>query len=198
MADGDKKFCLCVYCGSRPGVLPQYEQAAREVGTLIGRQGWELVYGGGHVGLMGTVADATLAAGGTAVGVIPQALMDKEVGHRSLTELHVVQTMHQRKQLMATRADAFLTLPGGIGTFEELFEMWSWRHLGYHDKPIGLLNTAGYYDELLAFIDRTVQGGFVQPAQREQVIVGNDAAVLLPQLAAQARDATEPDDYSRI
>ena len=196
MGRSSRKFCVCVYCGSRHGERPEYGQAAQAVGELIGRQGWELVYGGGHVGLMGTVAEATLAAGGTVVGVIPQALMDREVGHRGLTELHVVQTMHERKQLMATRADTFLALPGGIGTFEELFEMWSWRQLGYHDKPIGLLNTAGYYDSLLAFIDQTVQGGFVSTAQRGQVMVGNDPATLLQRLAAAAEAATAPDDYS--
>ena len=190
------KFCVCVYCGSRHGERAEYAQAAQAVGHLIGRNGWELVYGGGRVGLMGTVAEATLAAGGTVVGVIPQALMDREVGHRGLTELHVVQTMHERKQLMATRADTFLALAGGIGTFEELFEMWSWRQLRYHDKPIGLLNMAGYYDSLLAFIDQTVQGGFVTPAQRAQVIVGNDPAALLQRLAAEAEAATAPDDYS--
>lgn len=183
--------------GSRHGERAEYGQAAQAVGTLIGRNGWELVYGGGRVGLMGTVADATLAAGGTAVGVIPQALMDREVGHQGLTELHVVQTMHERKQLMATRAHAFLALAGGIGTFEELFEMWSWRQLRYHDKPIGLLNTAGYYDSLLAFIDQTVQGGFVTPAQRAQVIVASEPAVLLQRLATDAQAATAPDDYSK-
>lgn len=193
-----RKFCLCVYCGSRPGDQAQYRQAAVQVGGLIGAQGWELVYGGGHVGLMGTVADATLAAGGTVVGVIPQMLMDKEVGHRELTELHVVQTMHERKQLMATRADAFLALPGGIGTFEELFEMWSWRQLGYHDKPIGLLNVAGYYDGLLSFMDRTVSAGFVQPVHRAHLVVHDDPAAMLQRLAAEAAQATAPDDYSRI
>ena len=198
MTKADRKFCVCVYCGSRHGERAEYGQAAQAIGSLIGQQGWELVYGGGRVGLMGTVAEATLAAGGTVVGVIPQALMDREVGHRGLTELHVVQTMHERKQLMATRAHAFLALPGGIGTFEELFEMWSWRQLGYHDKPIGLLNMAGYYDSLLAFIDQTVQGGFVTPAQRAQVIVGNDPAALLQRLAAEAKTATAPDDYSAI
>lgn len=192
------KFCVCVYCGSRHGERAEYGQAAQAIGRLIGQQGWELVYGGGRVGLMGTVAEATLTAGGTVVGVIPQALMDREVGHRGLTELHVVQTMHERKQFMATRAHAFLALPGGIGTFEELFEMWSWRQLGYHDKPIGLLNMAGYYDSLLAFIDQTVQGGFVTSAQRDQVIVGSDPAALLQRLAAEAKTATAPDDYSAI
>ncbi|HET7867001.1 MAG TPA: TIGR00730 family Rossman fold protein [Burkholderiaceae bacterium] len=192
-----RKFCVCVYCGSRHGERAEYGQAAQAVGTLIGRNGWELVYGGGRVGLMGTVADATLAAGGTVVGVIPQALMDREVGHQGLTELHVVQTMHERKQLMATRAHAFLALAGGIGTFEELFEMWTWRQLRYHDKPIGLLNTAGYYDSLLAFIDQTVEGGFVTTAQRAQLIVAGEPTALLQRLATDAQAATVPDDYSK-
>ena len=145
-----RPISLCVYCGSRPGDLPAYADAARAVGTEIGRRGWQLVYGGGRAGLMGVVADAALAAGAAVVGVIPQSLMVRELGHAGLTELHVVDTMHQRKTMMAERSDAFLALPGGIGTFEELFEVWTWRQLGYHDQPIGLLNVAGYYDPLLA------------------------------------------------
>ncbi|MCW7541498.1 TIGR00730 family Rossman fold protein [Aquabacterium sp. A7-Y] len=191
-------FSLCVYCGSRPGALPVYEEAAREVGTEIGRRGWRLVYGGGRAGLMGVVADAVLAAGGTAVGVIPQALLDRELGHRGLTELHIVQTMHQRKQMMAERADAFVALAGGIGTFEELFEVWTWRQLGYHDKPVGLLNTEGYYDPLLAFLDRTVEQGFVPPAQHELLQVEGQAVPLLDRLVQLAQRATAPDDYARI
>ena len=149
-------FSLCVYCGSRPGALPTYTDASRQVGEWIGRHGGQLVYGGGRNGLMGVVAQATLAAGGRVIGVIPQALVDKEAANTDCTELHVVQTMHERKQMMAERADAFLALPGGIGTFEELFEVWTWRQLGYHDKPIGLLNVAGYYDPLLQFMNNTV------------------------------------------
>ena len=141
-----KRLSICVYCGSRPGELAAYTDAACEVGTLIGQRGWRLVYGGGRAGLMGVVADAALAAGASVVGVIPESLMDRELGHPGLTELHVVETMHQRKMMMAERSDAFIALPGGIGTFEELFEVWSWRQLGYHDKPLGLLNVAGYYD----------------------------------------------------
>ncbi|MCM5679773.1 TIGR00730 family Rossman fold protein [Schlegelella sp. S2-27] len=191
-------FSVCVYCGSRLGASPAYEQIAWEAGTLIGRMGWQLVYGGGRAGLMGCIADATLAAGGTAIGVIPQALLDRELGHRGLTELHIVQTMHERKKMMAERADAFLALPGGIGTFEELFEVWTWRQLGYHDKPLGLLNTGGYYDGLLAFMQHTMQEGFVSSSQVELLQVDDTADALLARLAAAAAAATGPDDYERI
>lgn len=191
-------FSVCVYCGSRSGASPAYEQIARLVGTLIGRKGWQLVYGGGRAGLMGCIADATLAAGGTAVGVIPQALLERELGHRGLTELHIVQTMHERKKMMAERADAFLALPGGIGTFEELFEVWTWRQLGYHDKPLGLLNAGGYYDGLLAFMRHTMQQGFVSPPQVDLLQVDHQAEALLDRLARLAAGATAPDDYERI
>ena len=189
---------LCVYCGSRPGTEPAYAEAARQVGAWIGQQGWQLVYGGGRAGLMGIVADAALAAGAPVIGVIPRSLMDREHGHAGLTELHVVDTMHQRKTLMAERADAFLALPGGIGTFEELFEVWTWRQLGYHDKPIGLLNVDGYYDPLLGFIDRSIEHGFMGPAQLGLLQVSADAAELLARLGRQADRATAPDDYRLI
>jgi uncharacterized protein (TIGR00730 family) len=189
---------LCVYCGSRLGSQPAYEAAARDVGTLIGERGWQLVYGGGNAGLMGVVANAALAAGAQVVGVIPHSLMERELGHAGLSELHVVDTMHARKQMMAERADAFLALPGGIGTFEELFEVWTWRQLGYHDKPIGLLNVGGYYDRLLSFMDLSVNDGFVASPQRELLQVASDPAELLGRLATQARRATQPDDYRRI
>jgi uncharacterized protein (TIGR00730 family) len=195
------RFSLCVYCGSRPGADPAFAQAATEVGTLIGRSGGQLVYGGGRAGLMGLVADAALAAGATVVGVIPQALVERELGHTGLTELHVVQTMHERKQLMAERSDAFIALPGGIGTFEELFEVWTWRQLGYHDKPVGLLNVAGYYDRLLEFIETTEQQGFVPPAQRALLQVDADAAALLARLsvlAGRVNRANGPGDYRAI
>jgi uncharacterized protein (TIGR00730 family) len=191
-------FALAVYCGSRFGDTPAFEHVARAVGDLLGRAGDTLVYGGGRVGLMGAVADATLAAGGRVVGVIPQALMDREVGHRGLTELHVVQTMHERKQLMATRADAFVALPGGIGTLEELYEVWSWQQLGYHDKPVGLLNVDGYYDDLLSFMRVTYTRGFVSEAQAAALMVDNDATRLLARLREAATRATAPDDYSTI
>lgn len=187
---------LCVYCGSRAGDLPAFATAAHELGTLIGRAGGRLVYGGGRVGLMGRVADATLAAGGRVLGVIPQALMEREVGHRGLTELVVVQTMHERKQRMAEAADAFIALPGGIGTLEELYEMWSWQQLGYHDKPVALLNVADYYDALLVFMRTAQQRGFVSAAQHDALIVDDDVPRLVQRLADAAAQATAPDDYS--
>ena len=192
------RFSVCVYCGSRPGAQPAFARAARDIGTSIGQQGGQLVYGGGRAGLMGMVADAALAAGASVVGVIPQALVERELGHQGLTELHVVQTMHQRKQLMAERSDAFVALPGGIGTLEELFEVWTWRQLGYHDKPVGLLNVSGYYDRLLAFLDETGAQGFVPEAQRALLQVDSDAQRLLSRLAALARTADAPDDYRNI
>lgn len=193
-----EKISVCVYCGSRPGALPAYAEAARAIGEQIGRRGWQLVYGGGRAGLMGIVADAALAAGASVVGVIPQTLMDREVGHRGLTELHVVQTMHERKMMMAERSDAFLALPGGIGTFEELFEVWSWRQLGYHDKPLALLNTAGYYDALLAFLAQAVNQGFMTAEQQVLLHSSADAGALLDDIGERAPKATAPDDYRRI
>jgi uncharacterized protein (TIGR00730 family) len=189
---------VCVYCGSRHGAQAVYTDAARALGAAIGANGWQLVYGGGKVGLMGEVADATLAAGGRVVGIIPESLQKLEVGHPGLHELHVVPTMHVRKQMMAERAHLFVALPGGIGTLEELYEVWTWRQLGYHQHPIGLLNTAGYYDELLAFMDRTVSEGFLAPAQRESLHVGTDPGALLAHLAALARPHAAADDFSRV
>lgn len=191
-------FSLCVYCGSRPGTDPAFADAARRVGDWIGKHGGQLVYGGGRNGLMGLVASATLEAGGRVVGVIPQALVEREWANQDCTELLIVETMHERKREMAERADAFLALPGGIGTFEEFFEVWTWRQLGYHDKPVGLLNVAGFYDRLLAFMDHCVAQGFLDPAQRGTVLVDSDPAALLQRLAEAAARATAPDDYSRI
>jgi uncharacterized protein (TIGR00730 family) len=191
-------FTVCVYCGSRHGARPSYTAAARSIGNLIGASGWQLVYGGGKVGLMGEVADATLAAGGRVIGDIPQSLMQREVGHRGLSELHVVPTMHQRKQMMAERADVFIALPGGIGTLEELYEVWTWRQLGYHDQPIGLLNTEGYYDDLLRFMRRSVDEGFLAVEQQAVLRVGDDPEVLLLELAALAGGSVAPDDFGRI
>jgi uncharacterized protein (TIGR00730 family) len=191
-------FCVAVYCGSRFGDSPAFAEAARALGALIGRSGATLVYGGGRVGLMGTVADAVIASGGQVVGVIPQALMDREVGHAGLTELHVVQTMHERKQLMAERADAFISLPGGIGTLEELYEVWSWQQLGYHDKPVALLNVEGYYDALLEFHRVMHARGFVSDAQFNALLVEVDPARLLDRVRSAAALATAPDDYSKI
>ena len=192
------RFSVAVYCGSRFGDSLAFAEAARTLGELIGREGATLVYGGGRVGLMGTVADAVMAAGGQVVGVIPQALMDREVGHAGLTELHVVQTMHERKQLMAERADAFISLPGGIGTLEELYEVWSWQQLGYHDKPVALLNVEGYYDALLEFHRTMHARGFVSDAQFNALLVETDPARLLEQVRSAAALATAPDDYSKI
>jgi len=191
-------FSVCVYCGSRAGELAAYADAAHCVGTFVGQQGWQLVYGGGRAGLMGIVADAALAEGATVIGVIPESLMGRELGHRGLSELHVVETMHQRKMQMAERSDAFLALPGGIGTFEELFEVWSWRQLGYHDKPLGLLNVAGYYDALLAFLKSSRERGFMSDAQIDLLQVSDDPQALLARLAEMAPRATAPDDYRRI
>jgi uncharacterized protein (TIGR00730 family) len=193
-----KPISLCVYCGSRPGVSPVHAEAARSVGREIGRRGWQLVYGGGRAGLMGVVADAALAAGATVVGVIPTSLMDRELGHIGLTELHVVDTMHQRKTLMAERSDAFLALPGGIGTFEELFEVWTWRQLGYHDKPIGLLNAAGYYDAMLGFLRHSEAQGFMAAEQNALLQVDSDPVALVERLGALAPLATAPDNYRQI
>ena len=189
---------IAVYCGSRFGDRPAYKHQAEMLARHIAKAGATLVYGGGRVGLMGTVADAALAAGGRVVGVIPQALMDREVGHAGLTELHVVQTMHERKHLMAERADAFVALPGGIGTLEEIYEVWSWQQLGYHDKPVGLLNVEGYYDSLLAFMRVSHDRGFVSAAQYNALLVDDEPARLLVRLAEAAAEATAPDDYSKI
>ena len=158
-------FSVCVYCGSRPGNDPVYAEAARATGQWIGEHGGQLVYGGGRNGLMGIVAEATQAAGGRVVGIIPKALVDLEQANTHCDELHVVDTMHERKALMADRSDAFIALPGGIGTFEELFKVWTWRQLRYHDKAIGVLNVAGYYDALLVFLANSVRAGFMSEAQ---------------------------------
>jgi len=192
------RLSLCVYCGSRTGDNAAYEAAATAVGTAIGRRGWRLVYGGGRAGLMGRVADAALAAGASVLGVIPRSLMEREVGHQGLTELHVVETMHERKLMMAQHSDAFIALPGGIGTFEELFEVWTWRQLGYHDKPVGLLNVDGYYDALLGFMQQTVARGFVSDAQNALLQVHAQADELLDAIARLTPLATAPDDYRRI
>lgn len=189
---------FCVYCGSRPGLRPAYAEAARRTGAAIAARGDRLVYGGGNVGLMGIVADAVLDAGAFVCGVIPRSLMEREVGHRGLSELHVVETMHQRKQMMAERADAFIALPGGIGTFEELFEVWTWRQLGYHDQPIGLLNIEGYYDGLLAFLDRSVTEGFLGENVRSLLVAEDDPQRLVDRLAQLVPSARGGDDYARI
>ncbi len=179
-------FSVCVYCGSRPGSKPEYAEAARAVGTWIGQHGGQLVYGGGKAGLMGITAEAALQAGGRVVGVIPKALVEKEWAFHNCTELYIVDTMHERKRMMAERADAFLALPGGIGTFEELFEVWTWRQLGYHDKPVGLLNVDRYYDGLLAFLGATVEQQFLSDWQMDLVQTGTDPQALLARLVQDA------------
>ena len=179
-------FSICVYCGSRPGENPLFAQAAANVGRWIGERGGQLVYGGGRGGLMGIVADAARLAGARVVGVIPQALVDKEHANHACDELHIVQTMHERKAMMAERSDAVLSLPGGIGTFEELFEVWTWRQLGYHDKPIGILNVAGYYDGLLDFLHTSVSSGFMGDWQMGLVHNASDSDALLATLVQNA------------
>lgn len=179
-------FSVCVYCGSKPGTDPLYAEAAVAVGQWIAAHGGQLVYGGGSGGLMGIVADATLAAGGRVVGIIPKALVEKEWAHHGCTELHVVDNMHDRKRMMAARADAFLALPGGIGTLEELFEVWTWRQLGYHDKPIGLLNTAGYYNGLIAFLHHSVAHQFLGDWQMGLICASAGPASLLAELVQAA------------
>lgn len=186
-------FSLCVYCGSRPGSEPAYAEAARFVGHWIGHHGGQLVYGGGRNGLMGLVAAATLEAGGRVVGVIPRALVEKEWANQDCSELHVVETMHDRKRLMAEKADAFLALPGGIGTFEEFFEVWTWRQLGYHDKPVGLLNVEGCYDNLLQFLQQTVERQFMGAWQMDLICTGTEAARLLPNLVQAAGMSPDSD-----
>lgn len=191
-------FSVCVYCGSRMGATPAFVEAAREVGRWIGRNGGQLVYGGGNNGLMGVVADATLASGGRVIGVIPQALVEKEWAKLDCTELHVVDTMHDRKRMMAERADAFLALPGGIGTFEELFEVWTWRQLGYHDKPIGLLDSGGYYGPLLGFLRSSVGHGFMNEWQMDLLRVDSDPARLLVLLAQASNISVGAPDLREI
>jgi uncharacterized protein (TIGR00730 family) len=191
-------FSICVFCGSRSGRDERFVPVAAEVGRWIGERGGQLVYGGGNAGLMGIVADATLYSGGTVIGVIPQALVDRELAKEDCTELHIVPTMHDRKRMMAERAQAFLAMPGGIGTLEEFFEVWTWRQLGYHDKPVGLLNTQGYFDALLSFLGSTVANDFMSDWQMDLVRVGEDASTLLTELV-QARDFNNrTTDFSEI
>ena len=179
-------FSICVYCGARPGTSTEFATAAKAVGHWIGEHHGQLVYGGGNNGLMGMVADATQAAGGRVVGVIPHALAEKEFARHACDELHMVDNMHQRKHMMAERADAFLALPGGIGTFEELFEVWTWRQLGFHNKPIGLLNIANYYDGLTQFMQHTVRQGFVADWQMDFIRQSSEVEELLPWLVQNA------------
>jgi uncharacterized protein (TIGR00730 family) len=175
---------LCVFCGSNPGASPAYAEAAARLGRIVAGRGMTLVYGGGRVGLMGVVAGAALGAGGRVIGVIPEALATLELAHDGLTELHVVGSMHERKARMSELSDGFLALPGGIGTLEEWFEVWTWSQLGFHPKPCGLLNVAGYYDHLLAFLDHVTAERFLNETHRSMAIVGDDPQLLLDRLAA--------------
>jgi uncharacterized protein (TIGR00730 family) len=176
-------FSICVFCGSAPGLRPAYAAAAQLVGTAIGRRGWTLVYGGGRVGLMGILADAALAAGGRVTGVIPQFLYEREVAHRGLESLEIVQSFAERKQRMGELSDAFLSLPGGVGTLDELFEAWSWTQARLQRKRSGLLNVDGYYDELLAFLRTSVREGFLHPQSLSILHAGTDVEELLEALA---------------
>lgn len=173
---------ICVYCGSSPGTDPAFLRAAREVGALIAQRGHSLVYGGGNTGLMGVVADAVLTAGGQVVGVIPDNFVRQELEHRGLTKLHVVSTMHERKALMASLADGFLALPGGIGTLEEIAEVFVWTQLGLHAKPCALLNINGYYDPLVSFLTRMTDTRFLRAEQLSQLIVAREPAEALDRL----------------
>ena len=186
---------ICVFCGSSNGASPSYAAAARALAVCAAAQRIQIVYGGASVGIMGVLADATLAAGGRVIGVIPRALVHREIAHTGLTELHVVESMHERKARMAELADAFVALPGGLGTLEELFEIWTWGMLGLHDKPYGLLDVDGYYQPLIRFLNHARDEGFVRPSQRDRLVVDTDAERLLAALtdaAAQpvARAAT--------
>lgn len=176
-------FALCVFCGSALGARPEYADAARAVGTEIGRRGWTLVYGGGRVGLMGVLADAALAAGAPIVGVIPRFLFELEVAHPGLSSLEVVATFAERKQRMGELSSAFLSLPGGVGTMDELFEAWSWTHARLQSKPSGLLNVAGYYDSLLEFIATMEREQLLYPASRAILASGNGVTELLDRLS---------------
>ncbi len=171
--------CICVYCGSSAGRQEPYGQQARHLGQLLAERSITLVYGGANVGLMRILADASLASGGSVIGVMPRALVDKEKAHHGLTRLHVVGSMHERKALMAELADGFIALPGGAGTMDELFEVWTWGQLGLHGKPCGLLNVASYYDPLVAFLDHAVAEGFIRACHRDMLVVAPTAEELL-------------------
>ena len=170
---------ICVFSGSNPGRKPEYVEAARELGKALAQAGVGVVYGGAYVGLMGAVADAALAEGGEVIGIIPQALKDKEIAHTGLSDLRVVGSMHERKALMAELSDAFVALPGGLGTLEELFEVWTWGQLGYHAKPFAVYNLGGFYDGLYAWLDHVVTEQFMKPQHRDMLIVASEPQALL-------------------
>jgi uncharacterized protein (TIGR00730 family) len=173
---------LCVFCGSSFGIKEAYVDAARSMGALLARRGIGLVYGGGNVGLMGLIADAVIDQGGEVIGVIPQALADREIAHSRITDLRVVDSMHTRKAMMAELSDGFVAMPGGVGTFEEFFEVVTWTQLGLHRKPCGLLNVSGFYTPLAAFIDQAVSEGFIKPVHRAAIVVDDDPERLLDTL----------------
>lgn len=183
---------ICVYCGSSVGARDEYARAAAEVGRLLAERGQRIVYGAGNIGLMGVLADAALQAGGEVIGVIPHALVARELAHNGVSELRIVDSMHERKALMADLSDGFLALPGGFGTFEELCEMLTWLQLGIHQKPCGLLNTLGYYDHLIAMFDRAVGDRFLRPQHRALLIVDDEPASLLDRL-----QTTSPPDVHK-
>ncbi len=174
---------ICVYCGSSRGTNDVYADAATHLGRELATRGIGVVYGGASIGLMGAVADAALAAGGRVTGVIPQALMRAEIAHGGLAQQHVVRGMHERKALMMELSDGFIALPGGLGTLDELFEIWTWAHLRFHDKPIGLLNVDGFFDHLLAHLDRSVGDGFVRPELRDRLVTEREVGPLLRRMA---------------
>ena len=175
---------LCIFCGSSAGHDPAYAASAAQLGRVLAQRGIGVVYGGGRVGLMGVLADAALAAGGDVIGVIPQALIERELGHRGLTELRVVDSMHARKALMGELSDGFIAMPGGVGTLEELFEVWSWATLGLHRKPCGLLDVNGFFAPLAGFLDRQTQEGFIHPAYRAMLTLAATPEALLDAFAA--------------
>ena len=181
---------LAVYCGSAMGTDPAFASLAKALGEEMARRGIALVYGGGRLGLMGVVADAVMNNGGEAYGVIPQALVDLEVAHTGCTELHLVANMHERKAMMTELTDAFVAIPGGVGTFDELFEAWSWNALGYHAKPFAILNVDGFWDSMITFLDHVTVSGFMSPARRAQLLVSDGIGDVIDQLAA-ATGATE-------
>jgi uncharacterized protein (TIGR00730 family) len=181
---------VCVYCGSSNGHSPRYAQAAAALGRLLAERGIALVYGGGNIGLMGVIANEVLRLGGNVTGVIPEALMAREIGRLDVTQLHVVKDMHQRKALMAASSDAFIALPGGIGTLEELFETLTWSQLGLHEKPLGLLNVDGFFDGLLVFMQHQVSQGFLRPEHAALLLQDTEPGPLLDQLARYAAPAT--------
>ena len=175
---------IAIYCGSSRGLDPIYAATAAEMAAYLAKQGIGIVYGGGNVGIMGVIADAALAAGGEVIGVIPESLLAKELGHGGVTELHVTRTMHERKQKMVDLSDAFIALPGGFGTLDELFETLTWLQLGFHGKPVGLLNVAGFFDHLLTFLDHMSTTGFLKPEHRSSLITETDPESLLQAIRA--------------